>query len=74
MTMPDAMIIEIPRVTKATRPRIETADMPLNASAALVLMVGYIVTAKHNGMTRENFIKAASNVWDVVDDQIARGV
>jgi hypothetical protein len=67
----DELMREIIRVTRATRALIETADMPLNASSTLVLMVGYIITAKHNGMTREQFHKAVENVWNVMDAQEA---
>ena len=67
----DELMREIIRVTRATRALIETADMPLNASSTLVLMVGYIITAKHNGMTREQFHTAVNNVWALLDAQDA---
>jgi hypothetical protein len=69
--MPDEMMAEIQRIARQTRALIETADMPLNASATLVLMVGYIITAKHNGMTREQFHTAVNNVWALLDAQDA---
>jgi hypothetical protein len=69
--MPPEMMAEVTRVTRETRALIETADMPFNASATLTVIIGFILMAKHNGMSREQFQTAVDNVWGLMDAQEA---
>jgi hypothetical protein len=67
--LPDALLEQITALVRGTRKLIEGSakTVTFDGAATAVLMTAYVMTAKHHGVTKAQFMTAMSNVWDLND-------
>lgn len=59
------LLNELKNIIKSTTKSVETSSIGINGAGTAVAITSFILLAKHNGMTREQFITAVNNVWDL---------
>ena len=58
------MLAELKQIIRTTTDLVEGSPLGINGTATAIAITSFILLAKHNGMTREQFIQAVNNVWN----------
>jgi hypothetical protein len=60
------LLAELKKIIKTTREAVEMSPVGINGGGTAVAITSFILLAKHNGLTREQFIQAVNDVWDLM--------